>query len=132
MENEAMTAVVPIELTQGEDFATQIVWTGVDDAPNNVIHPCRMDVKDAAGTTIISLATLASYPEGEIPEMITSPDIGMIQIYISATATAAMPHGVYGYDLFCTVDDEDAYAGNQINRLMAGQFTVNKRITVMT
>lgn len=127
-----MTAVVPIELTQGEDFASQIVWTGVDDAPNKVIHPCRMDVKDAGGTTIISLETLASYPEGTIPELMTSPDIGMIQIYISSTATAAMPAGIYGYDLFVTIDDDDAYAGHQINRLMAGQFTVNKRITVMT
>lgn len=126
------SAVVPIEVTQGEDFACQIVWTGVDDAPLKVIHPCRMDVKDAGGTIIISLETLASYPEGEIPEMITSPDIGMIQIYISRTATAAMPVGVYGYDLFCTVNDEDAYAGNQVNRLIAGQFSVNKRITVMT
>jgi hypothetical protein len=37
--------------------------------------------------------------------------------------------GVYQYDLFITVNDGNDYAGNQIQRLIRGDVTVNKRIT---
>jgi len=125
--------VLPLVIDQGEDWTVQLVVTNDWDEPINVIGPCRLDIKDKTGATLISLDDTAP-PEGSgtIPEITVSSSIGMIQLHITHTATAAMSPGTYGYDLFVTVDDGAEYAGNQIIRLIAGEVLVNRRITEMT
>lgn len=129
-----MTAgVVRLEIEQGEDWTTQIIVTDDWDEPINVIAPCRLDIKDNTGATLISLdSEVPPEGSGDIPGITVSSAIGMIQLHIEHTATSAMPPGQYGYDLFVTVDDGAAYAGNQIIRLIAGEALVSRRITEMT
>jgi len=99
-----------------------------------VIAPCRLDIQFKQGATQLSLTTPADdevIPEGMIPEITLSSDIGLIQIHIEDTVTAAMVPGVYNYDLFVTVNDGNEYSGNQIQRLIKGEVTVNQRVTVL-
>jgi len=126
-------ANVPLVIDQGEDFTCQIIWTDDNGQAQKLVHPMRMDIKVAAGNqTILSLTTPETeIPDGSIPEISFSPDIGMIQLHIPAEQTAALPPGSYVYDMFVTVNDGDAYAGNQQFRLLVGQVIVNQRITVM-
>lgn len=125
-------ANVPLEIDQGEDWSVQIVWTDDYDEPQKIIAPARMDIKNLQGAVQISLETPdTEIPEGTIPDIGISEDIGLIQLHIEDTATAALQPGVYQYDLFVTVNDGDEYAGSQRQRILAGNVTVNKRITVM-
>lgn len=126
-------ANVPLVLDQGEDWTTHIVWTDSFDEPLQVVAPCRMDVKSKSGQTQLSLSTPETPPpEGEIPEIDLSNDIGLIQLHVTKEVTQALQPGEYHYDLFVTVSDEDAYAGLQTIRLLYGTVTVNKRVTRMT
>jgi hypothetical protein len=123
-------ANVPMEIDQGEDWTSSIVYTDDFDLPYNVIAPARMDIKNVQGAIQLSLTTPESTPpEGTIPEIGISPEIGLLQIHIEDSVTAAMQPGVYKYDLFVTVNDGDEYAGNQVQRLIYGDVTVNQRVT---
>jgi hypothetical protein len=123
-------AYVPMEIDQGEDWTTSIVYTDDYDEPYNVIAPCRMDIKSNGGATQLSLNTPeVTLPEGEIPELGISSEIGLIQIHIEDSITAALIPGVYKYDLFVTVNDGNEYAGNQVQRLVYGEVVVNQRVT---
>lgn len=124
-------AFVPMDIDQGEDWTTTIVYTDDLDEPHNVIAPCRLDIKSKTGQTQLSLSTPDEVIDGEIPEIGLSSEIGLIQLHIEDTVTAEMVPGVYLYDLFVTVNDGDEYVGNQVQRLIQGQVTVNKRTTVM-
>jgi hypothetical protein len=123
-------ANVPMEIDQGEDWTTTIVYTDDFDEPYNVIAPCRMDIKNQQGAVQLSLATPdEEVLQGTIPQIGVSEDIGLIQLHIEDSVTASLMPGVYKYDLFVTVNDGDEYAGNQIQRLVAGTVTVNQRVT---
>lgn len=123
-------ALVPLDIDQGEDWTAQIVYTDDFDEPYTVIAPCRLDIKNAQGATQLSLTTpVVELPEGTIPDIGLSSDIGMIQIHIEDAVTAALVPGVYKYDLFVTVSDGNEYAGNQVQRLIYGDVTVNQRVT---
>lgn len=125
-------ANVPMEIDQGEDWSCQLVWTDDFDEPYNVVPPCRMEIKNVQGAVQLTLETPDTpLPQGSIAPIGVSEDIGLIQLHIEDTATAALMPGTYQYDLFVTVDDGGAYAGTQRQRLIAGNVTVNKRITVM-
>jgi hypothetical protein len=125
-------AYVPLIIDQGEDWTTQLVWTGDDDEPQQIIAPCRLDIKDNLGATHLTLTTPeVALAEGEIPEISISSEIGLVQLHIEDSATAAPPAGQYQYDLFVTVSDNDVYAGTQVHRLLYGPVTVNKRVTQM-
>jgi hypothetical protein len=125
-------ANVPLVIDQGEDFTAQIIWTDDYGNPQNMTRPIRMDIKGAGTQPILSLETPDVEPaDGTVPEISFSNDIGMVQIHISASQTAALNPGHYIYDLFVTVEDNGVYAGAQRFRLMAGSVIVNKRITVM-
>ena len=103
------------------------------DEPYNVIPPCQLDIKNKQGATQLSLTTPEEeVPEGTIPEIGLSSEIGLIQLHIEDLVTAALLPGVYSYDLFVTVDDGNEYAGAQTQRLIQGECTVNKRTTQMT
>lgn len=123
-------APLSLVIDQGEDYSAQIVWTDDYDEPHNVVAPCRMDIKDSLGSTLLTLATPDEEPPpGVIPAIGLSSDIGMIQLHIPKEITSLMLSGEYHYDLFVSVDDGAVYAGNQVSRLLYGGVTVNKRFT---
>ncbi len=124
-------AYVPMDIDQGEDFTTDIVWTDNFDEPVEVIHPCRMDIKGSNGQTIVILETNFDLPEGEIPKIAISTSTGLIQLHLTKEETAAIAPGQYFYDLFVTSDDGNEYSGVQTTRLLYGEVTVNKRFTRM-
>lgn len=123
-------AYVPLDIDQGEDWSAQIVFTDEFDQPYNLRPPCRLDIKNVAGATQLSLSAPDSeLPDGTIPEIGISSEIGLLQLHIEDDVTAALMPGVYKYDLFVTVTDGAEYAGNQRQRLMYGPVTVNQRVT---
>ena len=123
-------AYVPLDIDQGEDWTAQLVYTDDFDEPYNVVAPCRLDIKNRQGSTQLSLTTPdVELPEGEIPEIGLSSEVGLIQLHIEDAVTAALKAGVYKYDLFVTVNDGNEYAGNQVQRLIQGEVTVNQRVT---
>lgn len=123
-------AYVPMDIDQGEDWTANVVYTDDFDQPYNVIAPCRMDIKNKQGATQLSLTTPPpDAPEDIIPELTISSDIGLIQIHIEDAVTSALLPGVYQYDLFVTVNDGDEYAGDQVQRLIYGDVTINQRVT---
>jgi hypothetical protein len=125
-------AYVPMDIDQGEDYTSDIIYTDDMDSPYNVIAPCRLDIKSQTGATQLSLTTPdTALPDGEIPEITLSSEEGLIQLHIEDTVTAAMVPGTYQYDLFVTVDDGGVYAGSQTLRLIQGECTVYSRTTVM-
>lgn len=125
-------AYVPLEIDQGEDWTATISYTDDFDQPYKVIAPCRLDIKNKQGATQLSLMTPTTpIPDGTIPDIKLSSEIGLLQLHIEDTVTAALLPGVYKYDLFVTVDDNNEYAGNQRQRLIYGEVTVNQRVTVM-
>ena len=125
-------APVTLVMTQGEDFTAQIVWTTEQGLPQPVTTPMRLDVVGAGMQPIISLTTPDTVaPDGTIPEISYSSEIGLIQIHVPRSQTALLPAGAYQYDMFVTVDDGNAYAGNQQLPLMGGSFIINQRITKM-
>lgn len=125
-------AYLPLFIDQGEDFSAQLVWTDEYDEPQQLTAPCRLDVKNVGGQTQFTLATPEEeLPPGEIPQIGLSADIGLIQLHIERDVTAALMPGEYVYDLFVSVDDGDSYAGDQVQRILYGPVTVNKRVTAM-
>lgn len=123
-------ANVQMEIDQGEDWTSSIVYTDDNDQPYNVIAPCRLDIKSKLGATQLSLTTpITTLADGEIPEIGLSSEVGIIQLHIEDAVTAALIPGVYQYDLFVTVNDGNAYAGNQVQRIIQGECIVNQRVT---
>lgn len=125
-------AYVPMDIDQGEDFTSDVVWTDDFNDPVLVKHPCRLDVKSRSGQVICTFETDPDIPDGEIPTIALSADIGLLQLHQTADVTAALTPGKYDYDLFASSDDGDEYAGNQVTRLIYGPCTVHKRVTEMT
>lgn len=124
-------ANVPMVIDQGEDYTTQLIWTDELGDPQPITSPMRLDIKNPETfNTVLSLETPVA-PTTDIPEIAYSTDVGLIQIHIPRSVTAALAPGLYVYDFFVTVDDGNEYAGSQVVRILAGDVTVNKRITVM-
>lgn len=125
-------AYVPLDIDQGEDWTATIIYTDELDQPYNVIAPCRLDIKNTTGATQLSLTTPdTDPPDGTIPEIALSSEEGLIQLHIEDDVTGALMPGGYKYDLFVTVNDGNEYAGNQVQRLIRGEVTVNQRVTVL-
>lgn len=124
-------ASVDIDITQGEDWTTDVIWTDQLDDGIPVVHPCRMDIKSFGGQTLISLTTNPDIPEGEIPGIKASTNIGLLQLHIPKASTVNFPPGQYRYDLFVTTDDGDEYAGPQTVPILVGRVNVHKRTTQM-
>src|SRR6476620_10351768 len=95
-------AYVPVVIDQGEDWSTDVVWTDSYDNPQAVVHPCRMDIKGQT-STLITLETDPDIPDGTVPSINLSTEVGLIQLHIPASATASFAPGDYQYDLFVTV-----------------------------
>lgn len=127
-------AYVPLSIDQGEDWTAQVILTDQDGNSLSLDSPMQMDLKNVAGSLVLSLHTLTENEEilyGNIPEITFSSDIGLIQLHIAKEVTKNLPVGSYNYDLFASVNDGDIYAGSQVIRVLAGQAQVNKRVTVM-
>ena len=123
-------ANVPMEIDQGEDWTASITYTNDFDEPYTVIAPCRMDIKNKMGATQLTLTTPeVEIPDGSIPQIGLSSEVGIIQLHIEDSVTKALLPGTYQYDLFITVNDGNAYAGNQIQRIIYGECVVNARVT---
>lgn len=122
---------IQMVIDQGEDFTADIIWTDALDAPVNVVHPCRLDIKSKTGATLISLETNPDLPIDEIPEIGLSSELGTLQLHIPRSVTSAFVPGQYIYDLFVTADDGNTYAGPQLIRLIAGTCNIAKRVTVV-
>lgn len=127
-----MTAAnLPMILDQGEDWAAQLVWTDDLNDPLPVVHPCTMEIKSTTGASLLVLETDPDIPEGTIPDIDVSTDMGLIQIYIPTAVSTNLTVGTHQYDLFVTVDDGNTYSGAQLNRLCSGTFTVRKKISTL-
>ena len=110
-------AFYTIACYQGATFNKVFTWE-VDAVPVNLTgYTARMQVrstKDSA-TTIVSLTTGSGITLGGAA--------GTITLDLSATATAALPSGVYLYDL------ELVSGGGQVTRLLEGKFTISAEVT---
>lgn len=124
-------AFVPMVIDQGEDYTSDVIWTDNYDEPLPVQHPCRLDIKSLQGQTLLTLESDPLIPDGEIPSIAVSTEVGLLQLHITEEITASMVPGEHHYDLFVTVDDGSTYAGAQVQRICYGPVTVNKRITQM-
>lgn len=124
-------AYVSMVIDQGTDWTTEIIWTDNYDDPVQIVHPCRMELKSKTGQTVAQLETDPDLPVGERPSIGISSDLGIIQLHLPKEQTAALNPGEYQYDLFVTMDDSLEQTGQQTTRLLFGDVTVNKRITVM-
>lgn len=116
-------------IEQGEDWSCQFQMLDDYDNPKQLVNPARMDIVDQIGQILYSCVTDDDPPVDEIPSLIVSGDIGLVQAYIPSAVTSNFPPGIYSYDLFTSQDDGDVYAGNQIGRQVFGTVTVNRRIT---
>lgn len=127
----ASDGYLPMELKQGEDWTSQVIWTDDFDEPLPVVHPCRMDIKSTTGQMIHQLETNPDIPDGEIPSIALSTEMGLVQLHIPNAVTSSILPGEYYYDLFVTVDDGTSYPGPQIISLSYGPVSVFKRFTQM-
>lgn len=123
---------VTLVIDQGEDWTTDVIWTNMFDDPVRVTHPARMEIKTFNGQVVAELESNPDIPDGEIPGINLSEDIGLMQLHIAKDVTASLPPGSYFYDLFATVNDDNTYAGLQVARVLVGTAIVNKRYTHMT
>ena len=118
-----------LEIVQGEDWTADVIWADQNGQGIAVQHPCRMDVKDKLGSTLITLETNPDIPEGEIPSINFSNDIGLLQLHIENTVSAEFPIGRYFFDLFVTTDTDEEYGGSQVVPVIGGTVDVIKRYT---
>ena len=118
---------VILELTQGEDFGAQIYWTSLDQEPFTVMAPMRMEIRDAMGNTLYTLATSDAGTEN--PTILYNSGSGLIQLMMSAVDTKNFPVGMYEYDLFVTYQDNAITNATRLKRLIGGPVYVKKRVT---
>lgn len=127
-----MAEFVPLDVDQGADFSAQVVWTDAYDVPLNIVEPAQLDIRTPDGGLVLRLHTDDVPPGDEIPPLIVSSTMGLIQIHIRDQVTSVLSPGSYVYDLFVNVDDGDEYASTQRYKLIEGPCLVHARTTVMT
>lgn len=117
-------------IEQGEDWTCQLVWTDYFDNPMQVTTPMRMAIKSQYGQVAHELIVPDVPPAAdEIPAISYNTESGLIQLHMDDDQTAALNPGIYSYDLFCSVEDNAAYAGTQQVKLIYGSVTVRGRVT---
>jgi len=124
-------APVVLEIVRGEDWTTDIIWSDQYDTGMPIAHPCRMDIKSPEGSTLVSLITDPDIPDGDIPTIALSPNIGLMQLHLDSSVTGDFNPGNYVFDLFATYDDGNDYIGPQYKHLVSGQVLVLKNITTL-
>ena len=121
--------VVRLEIYQGEDWTTDIVWTDQFGRGIAIQHPCRMDILAMDNTTLVTLESDPGLPPGDIPSLSFSNNIGLIQLHLTSDITSEFTPGEYRFDLFVTTDTDADYGGSQIIPVICGTATVTPRIT---
>lgn len=122
-----MSDSVEMEIIQGEDWTVDVIWTDNYDVGMRVLHPCKMTIKGSNGV-LHTLVTNPDIPDGEVPGINLSTDIGLLQLHIPEEVTSEFEPGGYNADLFVTVDGGE-FADTQVSRLFPARVTVVNRIT---
>lgn len=122
---------VILEIRKGEDWTADFIWSDQYDSGMPIAHPCRMDIKSKDGSTLVSLMTDPDIPDGEIPGISISPNIGLMQMHIPGSATGSFSPGQYVFDIYATYDDGNDYVGPQYKFLVSGQVQVIKNISTL-
>jgi len=123
-------ANVDFLIDQGEDWTVQLVWNDFFDNPIPVVPPMRMDIKSPFGQVMVTLVPPDDpLPPDVIPPITYNTDSGLIQLHLDKTQTNTMQGGIFNYDLFCNVDDGEAFAGSQQVKLIYGTVTIRPAIT---
>jgi len=103
---------------QGTTFQLQPVWK-IGGIPVNLTgYTADMQVRYATDTSII---VELSTSNGGIT---IQPEYGQLTLYISATDTAALPAGVYQYDLNLTNTNDGT-----VSKILQGAFVVSASVT---
>lgn len=117
-------------IEQGEDWTCQLVWSDYYDNPMKVTVPMRMAIKSPFGQIVHELVVPETPPgPDEIAPIAFASESGLIQLHLDAAVTASLQPGSYSYDLFCNVEESEAYAGTQQVKLIFGTVTVRGRVT---
>jgi hypothetical protein len=120
---------VDLELDQGADFGVQLFWTDGEQSPFKVLSPMRMEIRNETGQVSFTLQTDDAAPADATKTIIYNTDSGLIQLMIPATDTALLRPGTYFYDLFVTYQDDTVTGSTRLKRLIAGNLSVNGRVT---
>lgn len=120
---------VDLEIDQGADFGLQIFWVDGDQVPFTVLSPMRMEIRNETGQVAYALQTDDAAPADAIKTIIYNSDSGLIQLNIPAVDTANLRPGTYFYDLFVTYVDNEVTLETRLKRLIAGNISVNGRVT---
>ena len=126
-----MTTAARVDLVvdQGADFGVQLYWTSMDQQPYTVLAPMRMEIRDDIGNVLYTLATTDSETAGS-ETILYNSDTGLIQLMIGSSNTKNFTPGRYNYDLFVTYQDNAVTNATRLKRLIYGNVTVNKRVTL--
>lgn len=122
---------VHLEIYQGEDWTADIIWNDQFGRGIPIKHPCRMDILASDNSNLVTLETNPDIPDGEIPSINFSNNIGLIQLHLTNSVTTAFQPGEYKFDLFVTTDTDPDFGGSQVIPIIRGPVTVRKRVTAM-
>lgn len=125
----AQSDQVIIEISAGEDFATQLYWLQDNGDPMTVIAPCRMDVRDQAGTNVIQFKT--GNTASTQATITLSSTAGYLQLTAPNAVTRSISPGTYVFDLFATLDGNNNPFATQLVPVCSGFVVIKPRITVM-
>lgn len=98
-----MTGYAEMEISQGEDWGLQIIWTDLINDAYQVCHPMRLQARAASGQVVIDISSVDQESEqspGTTPRMVYSTEGGVIQVIIPSSITSQLPVGELYYDLF--------------------------------
>lgn len=106
-----------LDCYQGADFDYQLTWSVSGSAVNVTGYSARMQVRDAADSTAVSLSLVSG------TGITLGGTAGTIALSAVATATSAISAGQYVYDL------EMVSGAGYVTRLVEGTFTVYAEVT---
>lgn len=125
----AQSDQVIIEIDAGEDFAAQLYWLQDNGDPQNITSPCRMDVRDSAGTLLTQFKTGNT---ASTQACITlSSTAGYLQLSAPNTVTRSLQPGTYVFDLFATLTGGNSPFTTQQVPVCSGYVVVKPRVTIM-
>jgi hypothetical protein len=111
--------VYDLEIEQGETFNPVLTWTDSTGALVNVTgYTARMQIRRSADATAALLELTTA--NGRIT---LGGVAGTITFSVSATDTAALPSGIFRYDL------ELVSSGGVVTKLLKGDVVVSQEIT---
>lgn len=119
-------------ITQGQDFAIQVVISDHRGDPVPYSLPAQMTCKDQVGQT--AFTTTMDSETGDEAMITTSEMNGLIQVTVPRKVTAKLPAGMYVYDIWATLNDAESssiYPEGQQSPVVSGKIYVSSRVTVL-